>query len=284
MSTQMRRLLTSGFDELRYEPTGKRIRAVLDGRAAVDSSRAAPVWGPRRVIPSYAVPASDVRGELVPAAATVGGGAEEPGVLMPDLSRRPVLDPSVPFAVHTADGQVVDVRATARTARRPGSGSSTRTWPGNVVLDFGAFDLWLEEDEPNVGHPRDPFHRIDVLASSRHVRLELDGQVLAESAAPVLLFETMLPVRYYLPRQDIRAELNATDTQTYCAYKGQASYWSAVLGDQVVADIAWTYQRPLHDAAQVRGLTAFFDERVDVVVAGERLERPVTPWSTGPGT
>ncbi len=283
MSSQMGALLASGLDELRHEPIGKRIRAVLGGGTVVDSTRVVLVWEPRRIVPSYAVPAGDVRGELAPATAAAGA-TEEAGVQMPGLSRRPVLTPSVPFAAHTADGQGVDVRA--RGQDRPGAGFrlADPDLAGYIVLDFRAFDAWYEEDEPNVAHPRDPFHRIDVLASSRHVRLELDGQVLAESSRPMLLFETMLPVRYYLPREDIRAELSPSGTRTYCAYKGQASYWSATVGDRVVPDIAWAYQEPLHDAAQIRGLTAFFDERVDVVVDGERRERPITPWSSGPRT
>ena len=114
--------------------------------------------------------------------------------------------------------------------------------------------------------------------------MELDGQVLAQSSRPALLIETMLPARYYLPRDDIRAELIPSDTRTYCAYKGQAAYWSARAGGRVVPDIAWTYQQPRHDAAQVRGLIAFFNERLDVIVDGERPERPITPWSSEPGT
>ena len=154
---------------------------------------------------------------------------------------------------------------------------------GYVVLDFHALDSWYEEDELNVAHPRDPFHRIDVLPSSRHVSLELDGQVLAQSSRPTLLFETMLPTRYYLPREDIRAELVPSGTRTYCAYKGQASYWSAAIDGHQLSDLAWTYQNPLHDAALVRGLIAFFDERIDVILDGQRLERPITPWSARPG-
>ena len=280
MSSQMGALLASGLDELRYEPTGKRIRAMLGGGTAVDSTRAVLVWEPRRIVPSYAIPAGDIRGELAPAAAA---SSDTPGVgaQMPALSGRPVLTPADPFAAHTAEGQVMDVRALGQD--RPGAGFrlADPDLAGYIVLDFGAFDGWLEEDEPNVAHPRDPFHRIDVLPSSRHVRLELGGQVLAESSRPMLLFETMLPVRYYLPREDIRAELVPSDTRTYCAYKGQASYWSVTVGGQAVPDIAWTYQQPLHDAEQVRDLTAFFDERVDVVVDGERRERPITPWSPG---
>jgi uncharacterized protein (DUF427 family) len=104
----------------------------------------------------------------------------------------------------------------------------------------------------------------------------------AQSSRPALLLETMLPTRYYLPREDISAELIPTSTRTYCAYKGQASYWSATLDGRQLPDIAWTYPNPLHDAAQVRGLIAFFTERLDVILDGERLERPITPWSDRP--
>ena len=281
MSTEMRSLLASGFGQLRYEPTAKRIRAVLGGATVVDSTRAVLVWEPHRIVPSYAVPVGDVSGEVVPAGAAVPATADGAGVRMPEVSASPVLSPAVPFAVHTAEGQAADIGPD-----RPGAGfcPADPDLAGYVVLDFGAFDAWYEEDEPNVAHPRDPFHRIDVLSSSRRVRLELDGQVLAESSRPVLLFETMLPTRYYLPREDIPAELVRSGTRTYCAYKGQASYWSATAGGHVLPDIAWTYEEPLHDAARVRGLIAFFGERLDVVLDGERLNRPLTPWSAGPET
>ena len=121
-----------------------------------------------------------------------------------------------------------------------------------------------------------PFKRIDALRSSRHVRVELDGHLLAESSKPVLLFETLLPTRFYLPAGDVSAELEPSDALTYCAYKGRASYFSLPEG---TTDIAWTYREPLHDAEPVRGHIAFFDERVDVIVDGTRRERPITPWS-----
>jgi uncharacterized protein (DUF427 family) len=101
------------------------------------------------------------------------------------------------------------------------------------------------------------------------------------SSRPVLLFETMLPTRYYLPRADVMAELVPSPTRTWCAYKGQASYFSASVGGRLVPDIAWSYPDPRHDAARVRDLIAFFDERIDVVLDGERRARPVTPWSDG---
>jgi uncharacterized protein (DUF427 family) len=147
---------------------------------------------------------------------------------------------------------------------------------GHVHVEWHVVDRWLEEDEEVVGHPRDPFHRIDILASSRHVVVELDGQVYADSRRPVLLFETSLPVRAYLQREDVRMDLlEPSDLRTTCAYKGHASYFSA----PGHADIAWTYEDPLAEARRVRELIAFFDERSDVTVDGERRERPRTQWS-----
>lgn len=282
MSTQMQGLLADGLGQLRHEPTAKRIRAVLGGVTVLDSTRAVLVWEPRRIVPSYAVPVDDVAGVVVPAGAVIAGAADGAGVHVPDVSRLPVLSPADPFAMHTADGHAADVRAGGQN--RPGAGfcPADPDLAGYVVLDFGAFESWYEEDELNVAHPRDPFHRIDTLPSSRHVSLELDGQVLAGSSRPTLLFETMLPTRYYLPREDILAALAPSSTRTYCAYKGQASYWSATVDGRVLHDIAWTYEEPLNDAARVRGLIAFFSERIDLVLDGQRLDRPITPWSAAP--
>lgn len=136
-----------------------------------------------------------------------------------------------------------------------------------MLLDLRSFDGWLEEDDEIVAHPHDPFHRIDVRASSRHVRIEVDGEVLAESARPVMLFETLLPTRFYLPREDIRVELAPSDTVTWCAYKGRAAYFSPVVGGRCRTDLAWTIAEPLAEGRQVEGLVAFFNERVDIVVA-----------------
>ena len=279
MSSQIRTLMGSGFGLLRHEPTAKRIRAELGGETVVDSTRAVLVWEPRRVVPSYAVPAEDVRGELVPAGPAAAGPGGDVGVALADVTALRVLDPRVPFTVHSAEGEMVDVHAAGQ--HRPGAGfrPADPDLAGLVILDFGAFDAWYEEDEQNVGHPRDPYHRIDVLPSSRPVRLELEGEVLAVSSRPALLFETMLPTRYYLPRADVTAELVPSSTRTWCAYKGQASYFSAQVGGRLVPDIAWSYPDPRHDADRVRDLIAFFDERVDVTLDGERRARPVTPWS-----
>jgi uncharacterized protein (DUF427 family) len=186
-----------------------------------------------------------------------------------------VYDPSVPFAVHTTEGQPLDLKADAGVREGAAFRPADDALSGYVIVDFDAFDAWYEEDELNVGHPRDPFHRIDIVHSTRHVRIERDGVVLAESTSPYMLFEPPLPVRYYLPASDVSLDrLAPSATRTYCAYKGQASYWS--IEDE---DIAWTYREPLREAAEVTDRIAFFNERVTVRVDGRELERPVTPWS-----
>jgi uncharacterized protein (DUF427 family) len=261
---RLRDTMMGQLSALRWEPTDKRIRAVLGGETVVDSTRALLVWEPKRVVPSYAVPAGDVAAEFAPG----GDGAAAPAD-PPVLEGRPVYDPSVPFAVHTADGERV------RIAGTEGFRLADPELAGYVVLDFAAFDAWYEEDERNLGHPRDPFHRIDIVHSSRHVVVAADGETLAESRRPSLLFEPPLPVRYYLPPEDVRLDrLAASPTTSTCAYKGEASYW-ALDG----RDVAWSYPRPLREAAEVSDQIAFFNERVDITVDGERLERPVTPWS-----
>jgi uncharacterized protein (DUF427 family) len=280
MGVRLRESLTSPMDELRFEPTEKRVRAELDGQTVVDSVRAVLVWEPRRVVPTYAVPADDLHGELV-ASLPPGGPAPEAttGFAIPDVTALRVFDPRIPFAVRRTAGEPVELRAEGLGRTLAGFRPADADLAGYVVLDFAGADRWLEEDEEISGHPRDPFHRVDVRASSRHVRLSLDGRLLAESTRPALVFETMLPPRYYLPRDDVAAGLIASDTHTWCPYKGGASYFSVDLGDRVVDDLAWSYPDPLPDAVELGGRIAFFDERVDVVVDGVPRPRRVTPWS-----
>jgi uncharacterized protein (DUF427 family) len=151
---------------------------------------------------------------------------------------------------------------------------------GFVGVAWDAVDRWLEEDEEIVGHARDPFKRIDVRESSRHVVVRIDGEIAADTRRPRLLFETHLPVRYYIPRDDVRMDLlSPSEKKTTCAYKGHASHFTATIGDTVHEHIAWTYPDPLLDAEPVGDLIAFYNERVDIEVDGELEERPVTQWS-----
>ena len=275
MSIRLRDVIMRELPQLRHEPIDKRIRATLGGATVIDTTRALLVWEPRRVVPTYAGPEPDLDAEVVAGGAgATGEGMGVDAIGMPHLGDRPVLDPSVPFSVRTTDGEPLFVRRDGASAEA--FRAADPDLEGYLIVDFDGFDEWFEEDERNVGHPRDPFHRIDIVHGSRHVVVELDGEVLAESSAPYLLFEPPIPVRYYLPREDVRMDLlQPSDTRTFCAYKGQASYLT--YGE--AADLAWTYPAPLREAAEVTDRVAFFNERADVVVDGIRLERPVTPWS-----
>jgi len=139
---------------------------------------------------------------------------------------------------------------------------------------------WFEEDEPVYTHPRDPYSRVDILASSRHVRVEIDGVTVADSRQPRILFETGLPPRYYLPLTDVRMDLlRPTGTQTRCPYKGTASYWSLDTGPAIHKDFVWIYRYPLAESQKIAGLACFYNEKVDLYVDGVLQERPHTKFS-----
>jgi uncharacterized protein (DUF427 family) len=249
----MQDLLAQARGQLRHEPIEKRVRADVGGETVVDSTRAILVWEPRRVVPSYAVPAEDIRAGLTEAPASRG-------------QAKGVLHPGIPFSVHTADGEPVSIGDRVAAGFQPDDPDLA----GYVVLDFAAFDGWYEEDERIAGHPRDPFHRVDVRQSARPVRIQVGGEVVAETTSARMLFETQLPTRFYIPREDVRPELAPSDRHTYCPYKGEASYWSLDAGGRPREDIAWSYEQPLPDAVAIKGLVAFWDERVDVYVDGQR--------------
>ena len=271
----VRDILMGSLGELRYEPVDKRIRGVIGGQVIIDTVRARLVWEPKRVVPSYAVPAEELE-TYTSSAADAAGDEPVASATVAHLADRPVYDPSVPFAVHTAEGTVLDLRVAGTERRAAAFRPADEALSDYVIVDFDAFDEWFEEDERNVGHPRDPFHRIEVVHSSRSVRVERDGELLAASSRPYLLLEAPLPVRYYLPFEDVsEGVLHPSSTRTLCAYKGQAAYWSLENED----DIAWSYPAPLREAAEVTDRVAFFNERVDLVVDGISVARPVTPWS-----
>ena len=273
----MAELMLGALTELRVHPVVQRVRAAVDGVTVVDSTSALLVWEPRRVVASYAVPAGDVAGGVVP---YDGAAGVERAVRLSRGGPR-VLDPADP--VHRALRPRPGAERPGRFRRSGGAAfaaddpEAARRY---VVLDWDAFTGWREEDQPVMGHPHDPFDRIDCLRSGRHVVLSVDGVVVADSRRPTLLLETPLPVRYYLPREDVAMELlEPSDLRTVCAYKGQARYWDARIGDRVLPAVAWSYEEPLHDALPVRDQLAFFVERVDLTLDGRPVERPVTPWS-----
>jgi len=245
---------------LYLDPVPYRVRAILEGETVVDSLGAFLLHETGR-LPVFYFPPGDVRrGVLDPA----GSRSETDAKGTCERWALRVGDRSVPEAAWS----YTDL---------PDSASFLR---GLVALDFGAMDEWFCEDEQLHGHPRDPYSRIDVFRTSRHVRVSLEGELLAETRRASALFETGLPPRFYFPHKDVRAELlEPSSLRTRCAYKGSASYWSVRLGDRLVEDLVWAYLDPEHDAEPIRDLYCFFNERVDLEVDGEPLERPRTQWS-----
>jgi uncharacterized protein (DUF427 family) len=244
-------------DEIRYEPTHKRIRAYLAGELVADTRNALLVWEVP-YFPTYYLPASDFTAELVP----TGQHASRAG-----LGRAEV------FTVKVAT-------ATAEHAARQFTEAPAEPVRAAVRLDWASMTEWLEEDEPVYTHPRDPYSRVDILGSSRHVRVELDGVTVADSRQPRILFETGLPPRYYLPLSDLRTELlRPSDTSTHCPYKGTAGYWSVDTGKGVHTDVVWIYRTPLPESQKIAGLACFYDEKTDVYLDGELQQRPATKFS-----
>lgn len=237
---------------VRIEQGGKRIRAYLGGNLVADTIAPVLVWE-IPYYPTYYIPAADVRAELV---------EDGPG------DRSPSRGDATAYTVKV-DG-----------AEAPGAAvryleSPVEELRGLVRLDWGAMDAWFEEDEEVFVHPRNPYTRVDVLASSRRVRVEVDGVTVAESSSPRLLFETGLPVRYYLPKTHVRMDLlEHTDTATHCPYKGTAEYWSVRANGKVHEDLAWSYPTPLEESRKVAGLVCFYSEKVDIYVDGVLQERP----------
>lgn len=216
-------------------------------------------YGPGK-LPTYCIPGDDVRTEMLQPTSQPGNGAEF----------------WVDYDVHV-DGRVLVGQA--RQFRDPPTDLAAVRDHWTFLWDSGL--SWYEEALEVHVHARDPHKRVDVMPSERRVRVELDGQVLAESHRPHALFETTLPTRWYLPAKDVRHELLIPSaTVTRCPYKGTASYWSAQVDGRMYEDIAWTYLEPVIECPRIAGLIAFFNEQVDLIIDGEQVERPRSPWST----
>ncbi|MDL9944812.1 DUF427 domain-containing protein [Gordonia sp. ABSL11-1] len=256
MAISMDEATMSDLGSLRWVDMRRRVRASVAGRTVVDSAEAIQVWEPDRVVGSYAVPR-----------AAIGLALSAPSPVSAAVRRPPILTPDDEFSIHTCAGTVWDITTPDRVLPGAGFTPDDPDLADHVVLEWDAFDEWREEEQMVVAHPRDPFKRIDCLRSSRHVVVRAGDQVIADSRRPTVLLETYLPVRHYLPREDVRMDLLIpSETVTACAYKGRATYWSVSVDDAVVPDIAWTYTDPLTDGGPVRDLICFYDERVDVTV------------------
>jgi uncharacterized protein (DUF427 family) len=223
------------------------VRAYLAGELVVDSIRPLYVWESPHY-PTYYFLAEDVRADLR------ARGDE--------TKHSPSRGEAVVCDVATAHGLAAGAALRYVDAR-------VDALQDLIRFDWSAFDSWFEEDEEVFTHARDPFTRVDILQSSRHVRVDVDGTTVAESRAPRLLFETSLPVRYYLPKPHVRMELlEPTDTVTHCPYKGAAEYWAVRIAEQLHQDLAWSYRAPLPESSKIAGLVCFWNDRVELYVDG----------------
>ena len=243
---------------IRIEPGAKRVRVYLGGQVVADTVHPMLVWEVP-YYPTYYFRVGDVRTELL----------ESDGGVQHSPSR--------------GDGHTFAVSVGGRTAQRAGlqyADSPIEELRDLIRFDWHSMDAWFEEDEQVFTHPRDPYTRVDILASSRYVRVDVDGTTIAESTSPRMLFETGLPVRYYVPKTHVRMELlTPTESVSHCPYKGQAEYWSVRAGDRVHDDLAWSYRAPFAESQKIAGLIAFYNEKVDIYVDGVLQDRPVTKFS-----
>jgi uncharacterized protein (DUF427 family) len=245
------------------EPVPRRVRAYLGAEKVLDTTRALYVWEWPHY-PQYYVPAADIRPGLL----TSEGHTQRTGRGVAELHGLRAGEAHRPRAARLITESAIDALR------------------GTVRFEWAALDAWFEEDEQVFVHPRSPYVRVDALRSNRPVRVELDGVVLADSASPVMVFETGLPTRYYVSRTDVRFEhLIASGTVTSCPYKGTTSgYWSVRAGEMVHKDLAWAYDFPTRQLQPITGMVAFYNEKVDTLVDGQLLDRPHTHFSrTDPG-
>ncbi len=245
---------------LYLENSPRRVRAVFGGETVVDT-RHAKLLHETGHLPVYYFPVEDVR---------------------QDLLERTDHSTHCPFK---GDASYWSVRVGDRVAENAVWGyeepmDSAPPLRDLVAFYFDAMDAWYEEDEEIFVHPKDPYHRVDVLESSRRVRISVNGEVVAETDRPKMLFETGLPPRYYVPPEDVRGDLLVpSETTTGCPYKGTASYYSVEAGGERFEDLAWYYPEPLPEVEKVRDHPCFYDEKVDVEVDGERQPRPETRFA-----
>lgn len=240
----------------------RHVRVIFDGATIADSKRAKLVRE-SDTLPAYYFPKEDVRTELfIPSA---------------QKTHCPLKGEAFYWSVRR-DGKSAENAAWSYLNPEPAAAGIKE----HFAFDWPMMDKWMEEDEELFKHARDPYKRVDALPSKRHVRVVIDGQTVAETRRPHLVFETNHPVRYYIPQEDVRMDLLIESaTESRCPYKGPATYWSVKLGAETFNDLVWGYMHPIPEIPKIKGLLCFFHERgCDIYVDGELVPRPETKWAT----
>jgi uncharacterized protein (DUF427 family) len=234
------------------------VRTYLGGELVADTTAPLLVWE-KPYYPVYFFPEADVRLDLLTATG--------------ETRRSPSRGPATLYTVATTSRK-------AEGAAYRHIDSPVEELRDHVAFTWGAMDAWFEEDEEVYVHARDPYTRVDILPSSRHIEVMVDGVKVADSHSGRFLYETGLPTRYYLPKTDVRMDLlEATDLHTECPYKGVASYYDVVVNGERRENIVWWYPFPTEESSRVAGLVSFYNEKVDIYVDGKQLERPKTMFS-----
>ena len=243
------------------EQSPRRVRVRFNGDTIADSTNAHLLFETRH-LPVYYFPRGDVRMDL----------------LTPTEHHT--------FCPYKGTASYWTIRVGDRVSENAAWGYPEPYGEVAAISDFVAFywdrvDHWYEEDEEIFVHARDPYKRVDAIASFRHVQVILGGEIVADTRQARFLFETRLPTRYYIPPEDVRMDmLVPSDKVTACPYKGKARYWSARIGDREFPDIVWGYSEPISECPKIKGYLCFFNELVDEIrVDGAVVPRPVTPWS-----
>lgn len=256
----IQRHITKDGRDIWFEPSPKWVRVMFGEQFIADSKSVylLRLGGP----PHYYFPREDVRMDLLQTA---------------DYTKNSTDLGDASFWTVKVNQKIAEIAAWSY----PNPVSDTLDLSGYISFVWDKMDAWFEEAEPVYIHAHDPHKRIDILSSTRHVVVVAGGEKVAESHNPILLFETGLPTRYYLPRLDVRTDLLVpSDKVTGCAYKGKAQYYSVKVADKIFPDLVWYYTYPTAEAAKIAGMLCFFNERVDALyVDGVEQPKPKTPWS-----
>lgn len=237
-------------DHVRYwEPWPRRMRAMLNGETILDSRRGV-IFYETGELAVYYFPVEDVRQDLL-VPSELESTSQEAGRWSLRVGDRFVKD-CITSSPRAADGS-------------PLLGD-------HVTVEYAAMDWWFEEDDSIYAHPRDPYHRVDVRSASSHMVVRHAGEVVAESDRPKLLFETSLPVRYYLPFDDIRIDLLVkSEMVSECPYKGDGQHWHLRVGADEVVDAAWNLPHPLPEGLAAAGHVCFYPDKVEIEVDDTRV-------------
>ncbi len=246
--------------KVEIEPSPRWVRVVFNGQTVADSKQAK-LLRETGLLPVYYFPREDVRMDLMEAT--------------PRHTQCQYKGEASYWTIRVRD-KVSENSVWSYLDPLPGSEMIRE----HLAFYWNRMDAWYEEAEQIYAHPRDPYHRVDLVESTRKVRVVINGETVAETSRPRLLFETSHPTRYYIPPEDVRGDLlTPTATHTRCPYKGEASYWTARLGDTELTDIVWGYLDPILECPRIKGYFSFFNEKVDIYMDGQLQERPKTKWS-----